>query len=162
MCRGMIVLACVLAGAPLRVSAQQQDTVPQDTVSHDLWRRAARSNWHIRLIVPVSDTIGGRVRYSSGQARMDGEPVPQVILRVERRMVRGNGALVGGLIGLVVGGFMGAGVAQGLSEGDAGSGLEGFGVGGGLGGMLGVLSGHIAAPGRVEWEPVWIRPGPDR
>lgn len=157
MCRAIIILGLLLSGLPASLSAQQQDTLQQDPVPEPLWRRAASSNWYVRLIVPASDTVAGRVRYTSGQARIEGEPVPPIVLRIERRVVRGNGALLGGVIGLVTGGLMGAGMAQGLSDGEPGSGLEGFGVGAGIGGMLGALSGHIAAPGRVEWEPVWVR-----
>ncbi|HEX2168027.1 MAG TPA: hypothetical protein VHG09_12410 [Longimicrobiales bacterium] len=156
------VLACLMAGAPLSLSAQQQDTVTHDTVPDDVWRRAGSNNWYLRLIVPASDTVAGLVRYTSGAAWIGGEPVPPVVLCIERRVVRGSGALVGGLIGLVAGGLMGIGVAEGLRDPEPGAGLRGFGFGAGLGGMFGVLSGRIAAPGRVEWERVWMRRSPDR
>lgn len=158
-----VVLACLLLCAPLSASAQQQDTAQQqETVPQRTWQRAASNNWYLRLIVPGPDTVAGRVRYSRGQARVDGDPVPQTILRIERRVERGNGALIGGLVGFVAGGLMGGSLADGLSEGADGAVLRGIAVVGGLGGIIGLLAGQAAAPGRVEWEPLWMDRRPDR
>lgn len=163
MCSRIVVLACIMAGAPLSLSAQQQDTTQQqNTVPRPLWQSASSNNWYLRLIVAGPDTVAGRVHYSGGQARIAGDAVPEAILRIERRVERGNGALVGGLIGVLAGGVMGAGIAEGLSSGGSGAALWGFSTLGGLGGILGALSGHAVAPGRVEWEPVWTQAGPDR
>jgi hypothetical protein len=166
----IVVLACIIAGAPLPLSAQQQvaaqpqeTTRQQNTVPDPLWQTASSNNWYVRLVGPAGDTVAGRVRYSGGQARIAGDAVPEAILRIERRVERGNGALAGGVIGVLAGGVMGARVIAGLSSnGSSSAALWGFSAGGGIGGIIGALAGHAAAPGRIDWEPVWTQSHPDR
>jgi hypothetical protein len=165
----IVVLACIIASAPLPLSAQQRSAAqPQDTTRHrntvpdPLWQSASSSNWYVRLVGLGADTVAGRVRYSGGQARIAGDAVPEAILRIERRIERGSGALLGGVIGVLAGGVMGAGIAEGLSSGGSGAGLWGLSALGGIGGIIGSLAGHAAAPGRIEWEPVWTQSHQDR
>jgi hypothetical protein len=148
-----VLLFLLLVFLPATAHAQQADSVRQ------LFDRAHRGNWYLRVRLLDSTLVEGRVpRLSATAATVTRTVVPfdQVSVLERRFRVGGGGKQVGIATGLLTGAFITA-LYTGLCEGDCGSGgAIGAAVGGfGTGFALGAFFGSVVNPGRIEWRPVW-------
>lgn len=134
-----------------------RNALEAETPIERILRQAQLQSWFVRASTD-DGTYEGRVLTSgSGAIRIAGRSLSvSDIRRLERRSVRGSGAMVGAVVGAVALGVIGFRLT-GLCDVSSGCGDEIALVGAGAvtGGFLGMVLGKAISPGAIEWLQIW-------
>ena len=130
---------------------------PADTSLTSILRHAASRSWQLQLTTSSAAHRGRMLRVSQDTVQLVGRRVPlQSVIRVERQLKQGGGAVAGGVIGGVTLGAFGL-LLSGLCDQQdcTRAHIGGAMIGAGLGGTLGALMGAMIHPPTVSWQHLW-------
>ena len=153
----MASVALVLALSGCAHQAALRPAAESDSPERALAEAHARS-WFVRISTPTS-SYEGRVQTSGATiSRISGASVPlSDIASVERRTVRGGGAIPGAVLGAIGLGALGYAIG-GACESTSGCGGRIVLVAGAVtGGLLGLIAGQAIHPSTVRWDSIWQR-----